>query len=168
MAYTGADRRLRYPPARFRSGNTLFGVEYHGVHQSCGSKDIPSLQTLFLQLGYQTETAILAQRITAPQSMMSALVAETENAVCGVIVINFILPVHENRLWALISALVIEESSRGSGIGQQLLQAAERLARDKQCAQIELSSSEKRIRAHQFYENNGYKEVRKRFVKHLS
>lgn len=101
----------------------LFGVEYHGVHQSCGSKDIPSLQTLFLQLGYQTETAILAQRITAPQSMMSALVAETENAVCGVIVINFILPVHENRLWALISALVIEESSRGSGIGQQLLQS---------------------------------------------
>ncbi len=107
------------------------------------AKDIPSLQTLFLQLGYQTETAILAQRITAPQSMMSALVAETENAVCGVIVINFILPVHENRLWALISALVIEESSRGSGIGQQLLRAAERLARDKQCAQIELSSSEK-------------------------
>ena len=92
------------------------------------AKDIPSLQTLFLQLGYQTETAILAQRITATQSMMSALVAETENAVCGVIVINFILPVHENRLWALISALVIEESSRGSGIGQQLLQAAERLA----------------------------------------
>ena len=128
------------------------------------SKDIPSLKTLFLQLGYQTETAILEQRITAPQSMMSALVAETENAVCGVIVINFILPVHENRLWALISALVIEESSRGSGIGQQLLHAAERLAR----AQIELSSSEKRIRAHQFYENNGYKEVRKRFVKHLS
>ncbi|WP_373271354.1 GNAT family N-acetyltransferase, partial [Klebsiella pneumoniae] len=110
----------------------------------------------------------LAQRITEPQSMMHTLVAEAENTVCGVVVINFILPVHENRLWALISALVIEESSRGSGIGQQLLHAAERLARDKQCAHIELSSSEKRIRAHQFYENNGYKEVRKRFVKHLS
>lgn len=38
------------------------------------AEDIPSLQTLFLQLGYQTETAILAQRITAPQSMMSTLV----------------------------------------------------------------------------------------------
>ena len=109
------------------------------------AKDIPSLQTLFLQLGYQTETAILAQRITAPQRMMSALVAETENAVCGVIVINFILPVHENRLWALISALVIEESSRGSGIGQQLLQAAERLARDKQCAQIVVKKESERI-----------------------
>ena len=41
------------------------------------SKDIPALKTLFLQLGYQTETAIIEQRITAPQSMMSALVAET-------------------------------------------------------------------------------------------
>lgn len=132
------------------------------------SKDIPALKTLFLQLGYQTETAILAQRITEPQSMMHTLVAEAENTVCGVVVINFILPVHENRLWALISALVIEESSRGSGIGHQLLHAAERLARDKQCAHIELSSSENRTRAHQFYETNGYKEVRKRFVKHLS
>jgi hypothetical protein len=34
------------------------------------SKDIPALKTLFLQLGYQTETAILEQRITEPQSMM--------------------------------------------------------------------------------------------------
>lgn len=89
------------------------------------SKDIPALKTLFLQLGYQTETAILEQRITEPQSMMHTLVAEAENTVCGVVVINFILPVHENRLWALISALVIEESSRGSGIGHQLLHAAE-------------------------------------------
>ena len=107
------------------------------------AEDIPSLQTLFLQLGYQTETAILAQRITAPQSMMSTLVAETENAVCGVIVINFILPVHENRLWALISALVIEESSRGSGIGQQLLQAMSASPVINNALQIELSSSEK-------------------------
>ena len=137
-----------------------------------GKKSAQIREILISESAWEEMTCLfapsLAQRITAPQSMMSALVAETENAVCGVIVINFILPVHENRLWALISALVIEESSRGSGIGQQLLQAAERLARDKQCAQIELSSSEKRIRAHQFYENNGYKEVRKRFVKHLS
>ena len=132
------------------------------------SKDIPALKTLFLQLGYQTETAILAQRITEPQSMMHTLVAEAENTVCGVVVINFILPVHENRLWALISALVIEESSRGSGIGQQLPHAAEPPARNKQGAHIELPSSKKKIKAHQFYKKTGYKEVRNRFVKHLS
>jgi hypothetical protein len=42
-------------------------------------------------------------------------VAELDKEVCGVVVINFITPVHENNLWALISALVIDESSRGAG-----------------------------------------------------
>ncbi len=31
----GSGPETRYPPARFRSGNMLFGVEDHGVHQSC-------------------------------------------------------------------------------------------------------------------------------------
>ncbi|HCH38904.1 MAG TPA: hypothetical protein DE191_05160 [Enterobacter sp.] len=39
---------------------------------------------------------------------------------------------------------------------------------EKGCTQIELSGSERRVRAHNFYENNGDKEVRKRFVKRLA
>lgn len=132
------------------------------------SKDVPSLKKLFLQLGYQTDTEILEQRICEPQSTLCTLVAELNKEVCGVVVINFITPVHENSLWALISALVIDESSRGEGIGQQLLIASERIALDKKCSQIELSSNERRTRAHKFYENNGYKEVRKRFVKFIT
>lgn len=132
------------------------------------SKDIPSLKKLFLQLGYQTDTERLDQRISEAQSTFCALVAEIDKEVCGVVVINFITPIHENSLWALISALVIDESSRGTGIGKQLLIASEHIALDKKCSQIELSSSERRTRAHKFYENNGYKEVRKRFVKLLT
>jgi len=132
------------------------------------SKDVPSLKKLFLQLGYQTDTESLEQRIGMAQSTLCTLVAESDKEVCGVVVINFITPVHENSLWALISALVIDESSRGAGVGQQLLIASERIALDKKCSQIELSSSERRTRAHKFYENNGYQEVRKRFVKLLT
>lgn len=131
-------------------------------------KDIPSLKRLFLQLGYKTESASLEQRIREQHDRLCTLVAESEREVCGVIVINFIMPFHENNLWALISALVIDESSRGQGVGQQLLIASERIAVIKKCSQIELSSSEKRVKAHKFYENNGYKEVRKRFVKLLT
>ncbi|KOQ99412.1 GNAT family N-acetyltransferase [Pluralibacter gergoviae] len=133
------------------------------------SKDIPFLQDLFLQLGYQTDAKILEQRISkANNNSLSILVAELDNNVCGTVVINFITPAHEDCLWALISALVIDEISRGTGLGQQLLIAAEQIALKKRCSQIELSSSEKRIRAHNFYESNGYKEVRKRFVKNLN
>jgi ribosomal protein S18 acetylase RimI-like enzyme len=132
------------------------------------TKDIPSLKGLFKQLGYKTDTASLEQRIGEHHDTLCTLVAESDKEVCGVIVINFIMPIHENNLWALISALVIDESSRGEGVGQQLLIASERIAAMRNCSQIELSSSEKRIRAHKFYENNGYKEVRKRFVKTLT
>ncbi|MDY0890187.1 GNAT family N-acetyltransferase [Kosakonia sp. CFBP8986] len=131
-------------------------------------KDIPSLKRLFLQLGYETEHAILEQCLRDQHDTLCTLVAESEKEVCGVIVINFIMPVHENNLWALISALVIDESLRGQGVGQQLLIASERIAAIKRCSQIELSSNETRVKAHKFYENNGYKEVRKRFVKLLT
>jgi len=130
--------------------------------------DIPSLHTLFVQLGYQTDPENLKRHINDANTSFTMLVAEAEQQVCGVVVVNFITPVHENGLWALISALVINESARGAGIGQKLLIAAEQHALDKGCTQIELSSSEKRVRAHNFYENNGYKEVRKRFVKRLA
>ncbi|MBU9849977.1 GNAT family N-acetyltransferase [Rahnella aceris] len=131
-------------------------------------KDISSLKKLFLQLGYQTSSESLKLRINEVHNSLSILVAELDKEICGVVVVNFITPVHENGLWALISALVIDESSRGAGIGQKLLLASERIALDKRCSQIELSSSERRVRAHKFYESNGYKEVRKRFVKVLT
>lgn len=131
-------------------------------------KDISSLKKLFLQLGYQTSSESLKLRINEVHNSLSILVAELDKEICGVVVVNFITPVHENGLWALISALVIDESSRGAGIGQKLLLASERIALDKRCSQIELSSSERRLRAHKFYESNGYKEVRKRFVKVLT
>ncbi|HDT6543430.1 TPA: GNAT family N-acetyltransferase [Kluyvera ascorbata] len=130
-------------------------------------KDIPSLSKLFLQLGYQTEGERLEKHIAQEHPSLSILVAESEKELCGVIVMNFITPLHENSLWALISALVIDESLRGAGIGRKLLIAAEQIALEKGCSQIELSSSERRVRAHKFYEDNGYQEVRKRFVKHL-
>ena len=131
-------------------------------------KDIPSLKNLFLQLVYQTNTDRLRQQINQEDRNITILVAESEKELCGVIVVNFITPVHENGLWALISALVIDESSRGAGIGRKLLIASERIALDKGCSKIELSSNERRVRAHKFYESNGYKEVRKRFVKPLA
>ncbi|RAU52656.1 GNAT family N-acetyltransferase [Pseudocitrobacter sp. RIT415] len=130
-------------------------------------KDIPSLKNLFCQLGYQTDAERLENHINKQDMTINILVAESDKEISGVIVVNFITPIHEDGLWALISALVIDESSRGAGIGQLLLMASEQIALDKGCSQIELSSSESRVRAHTFYETNGYREVRKRFVKRL-
>ncbi|WP_370606139.1 GNAT family N-acetyltransferase [Pantoea ananatis] len=129
--------------------------------------DAPSLHELFIQLGYQTKPDDLCSKINGIGESFNVLVAEFNEKICGVIVVNFICPVHEDGLWAIISALVIDESYRGKGLGKKLLTTSEQLALEKKCSRIELASGEKRIRAHQFYESNGYREVRKRFVKHL-
>ena len=138
------------------------------LHRPAQLHDIPSLITLFHQLGYPTNPDNLGQYISSPDSVTHILVSELNGKICGVLVLHFITPVHETKLWALISALVVDESTRGTGVGQKLLIAAEQIACDRNCSQIELSSSEQRTRAHHFYENNGYKEIRKRFVKILS
>ena len=65
-------------------------------------------------------------------------------------------------------ALVVDEACRGAGAGAQLLAAAEGFAQAHGCAQLELSSSATRTRAHRFYEQNGYQEKRLRFLKVFS
>lgn len=130
-------------------------------------KDAPQLVNLFLQLGYSTSTIKLATLLKDNDAFRKTLVAEAEGKINGVIVFHFLLPIHEDNAWCVISALVVDESARGAGVGERLLAQAEQQAGSMGCSQIELSSSERRERAHQFYQKNGYQEVRKRFVKKL-
>ena len=102
---------------------------------------------------------------TAVASSIHTFVIKDEANVIGVLVLNFIEPLHESCRWAVISALVVDESIRGAGAGAALLEHAENEAIRSGCAHIELSSSESRTRAHQFYLRHGFIEIRKRFVK---
>lgn len=61
----------------------------------------------------------------------------------------------------------MDDAQRSGGIGAALLLAAEAFAREQGCAQLELSSNVARTRAHRFYERQGYREKRMRFVKML-
>lgn len=122
---------------------------------------------LFGQLGYPTTVADLERRWRdrLAAADIRAIVAEDAGGVIGVLVLHLIAPLHESRKWAMISALVVDEAVRGSGAGALLLSYAEQEALRGGCAHIELSSSESRVRAHQFYLRHGFAEVRKRFVK---
>ncbi|CAH5568681.1 TPA: GNAT family N-acetyltransferase [Klebsiella oxytoca] len=129
--------------------------------------DAPGLLVLFQQLGYPIDLDNLQSLLREQNPYRYALIAQVKGRLSGVIVVNLIDPMHEKGRWGLISALVIDESCRGMGVGRILLVEAERIAAASGCRQIELSSSERREQAHKFYQNNGYKEVRKRFLKSL-
>jgi GNAT superfamily N-acetyltransferase len=131
--------------------------------------DAAAVAALFGQLGYQsTADEARSRLIERGGDTVRALVAELEGKVVGIIVVNLIAPLHVAGRWALVSALVTDDAARGAGIGAALLAEAERFAREQGCSRVELSSSERRTRAHAFYRQNGFEEVRKRFVKHLA
>lgn len=133
------------------------------------SEDVERIADLFGQLGYATGPGRVGQQLRALREGASgqAFVVEAEGALVGVAVVHLMRPLHVDAGWALLSALVVDAAHRGAGAGAQLLAAAERFAMEHGCAQLELSSSAARTRAHRFYERNGYREKRLRFLKAL-
>jgi GNAT superfamily N-acetyltransferase len=135
--------------------------------RSAESRDSEKLVELFQQLGYANDVSTLAERLQTRFVGVEdqVFVAEAEDKILGALVVNYIRPLHEKGIWAMISALVVDQSIRSKGVGAALLEHTERHAIEIGCTHIELSSSESRTRAHEFYVRHGFAEVRKRFVR---
>jgi len=80
--------------------------------------DAPGLLVLFQQLGYSVDLDNLQSSLREYNPCRYALIAEVKERLSGVIVVNLIEPMHEKGRWGLISALVIDESCRGMGVGE--------------------------------------------------
>jgi GNAT superfamily N-acetyltransferase len=139
------------------------------IRDFSSSTDVVKASELFGQLGYPTTAETLRVRAAANERdpAVKVLVAEDCERVVGVLVVHLLTPWHEDTRWAVVSALVVDNSARSKGTGALLLHEAETFARAMGCSHLELSSSEARLRAHAFYERAGFREVRKRFVKIL-
>ena len=132
--------------------------------------DASRIAELFVQLEYAATPTELALRL--PRLLRhpdtEVLIAAQDGQVHGVLVLNMLHPLHVPRAWAVISALVVDETQRSQGAGAALVGAAESEAVRRGCAHVELSCSVRRTRAHAFYEAMGFEEVRTRLVKNLA
>ena len=90
-----------------------------------------------------------------------------QNQVLGFI--SFIVHryMHHDRDTGEIIELVVSPECRGQRIGHQLIQEIERIARERNLEQIELSTSTYRKDAHRFYENQGYLKDHYNYTKDL-
>ncbi|UYO02785.1 GNAT family N-acetyltransferase [Paenibacillus sp. PSB04] len=97
------------------------------------------------------------------------LVYEEEGALLGTLTLNICLQaMHGTRPYGLIENIVVHEDHRSNNIGQSLLKYAEEYCRSLHCHKIMLLSHSKRVRAHQFFEREGYDgSVSKGFKKYL-
>jgi GNAT superfamily N-acetyltransferase len=118
---------------------------------------------LFAQLGYPND-AITIERILSHVSERRRILV----GVLGVNVVGFIAIEIRDELadceGAEVLALVVDERERGSGIGSDLLKAAEAWANERGARRIRVRSNVIRTDAHRFYEREGYAPVKSQRV----
>lgn len=131
--------------------------------------DAPRIASLFAALDYPDAVKGLESRLQQQigDAGTEVLVATEGGDTVGVLVMHVFAPLHVARPWAVVSALVVDERYRSLGAGALLIAYAQQVAIARDCAHLELSCSERRTRAHAFYEDQGFVEVRKRLMKKL-
>jgi GNAT superfamily N-acetyltransferase len=113
---------------------------------------------LLRQLGYDITPTELASRIdrvlTNPTHF--AAVAEEGGTIFG-LVHAYERPALETAYAVVVQSLVVDQSVRKTGIGRQLMTAAEAWAKSRGVAQVILHTRVDRDDARSFYERIGYK-----------
>jgi GNAT superfamily N-acetyltransferase len=123
--------------------------------------DAPTLAALAGELGYPTSREALLGRMAALHPTDAALIVSTDDVDvptgwCHVEMRRTLV----EPLSALILGLVVGEEHRSTGIGAELLAAAERWARARGCLRLVVATRITRERAHAFYAREGYEVVK--------
>jgi ribosomal protein S18 acetylase RimI-like enzyme len=97
----------------------------------------------------------LAQILAAPgNAVFVARDPDAEGRIVGSLtLVMFRIP---TALRAWIEDVVVDESARGRGVGEALVQAAVALARERGAKTIDLTSRSSRKAAHRLYEKSGF------------
>jgi GNAT superfamily N-acetyltransferase len=112
---------------------------------------------LIVQLGYDITIDAARRRLVQFLDRVehAVFVATVDERVAGVLHVCVTEALeHEPR--ADIRALVVDEDHRSTGIGERLVEEAERWSRNRRLSMIRVRSNVKRDRARRFYERLGY------------
>lgn len=135
--------------------------------------DAAAVAGLITQLGYPATASDISRRLGYwlgdPASQV--LLAVRDEQVIGCLSLHAVPFLERTGRWARIESFVIDEAARGAGAGTTLLAAAEDLAREWGCLDMEVTSARSRAGAHAFYKQAGYTDhcaQSGRFLKALS
>ena len=127
--------------------------------------DAPALAALFGELGYPTPAVQMPRRMerlwTDPRAR--AFVAVEGDALVGAATVHLHTTLHAEGEIAQLTALVVTEARRGSGIGHRLVEAVRQFAVERGCERLYVTTAERRAGAHAFYEGLGWEYTGRRY-----
>jgi GNAT superfamily N-acetyltransferase len=132
-----------------------------------GIADATAIAALMTQLGYpSTPTQIearLARMLAHPDYI--ALVAEAEDGVVALVLVHLEHGLEYDAIYGRIMGLVVDERWRGRGLGKRLMWHVEQWCKAQGAGRIVLTSANRRVDAHKFYDAIGYERTGIRFAK---
>lgn len=131
--------------------------------------DLAAITGLVGQLGYPSEESAVAGRLErlAADPRSWVYVAVDGERVVGLASVHVMPVLERDDPTARITAMVVDEVARRSGVGRALLERLEEVARAQGCAKIYLTTRYEREDAVAFYRRMGYEDTSLRFVKDL-
>jgi GNAT superfamily N-acetyltransferase len=130
--------------------------------------DAPALATLLGELGYPARADQVRARMTrllGGGASDEVFVASRDDDAIGMLSVHRFEALHDNAPVALITALVVAEKARGSGVGRQLVGRAVDTARRWGCTRLLVTTHVRRAGAHAFYERIGFEFTGRRYVR---
>jgi GNAT superfamily N-acetyltransferase len=133
----------------------------------CEDKDLPDVVELITQLAevstggkeFQVNSfRKMFQKMEALPEMYANYVYESDGKVAGFISVVFYMTFFHRVGTAQVNELVVDKHSRGQGIGQALMQAAEQEARRRGMDELEVGTEQENLSARQFYRKYGFDE----------
>jgi GNAT superfamily N-acetyltransferase len=119
-------------------------------------------------LGYPAATGDVRRRLEALETDRDwVFVVDLDGDVSGLIAVHVIPLIHADGYVARITALVVKERARKTGVGRQLVAAARTFARQTGCIRLEVTSADGSADAHAFYTTVGFHVDERRFVMDL-
>jgi GNAT superfamily N-acetyltransferase len=132
--------------------------------------DSNAIESLLDQLDYPHTSGFLKQKMEMifQNPLVSLLVYELDGEVMAFMVLEFLVQLGLKGDIARIGYFSVDGNYRSKGIGREMEQYAEELARERKCDRIEVHCHERRKEAHRFYYRQGYVESPKYLMKLLA
>ena len=125
------------------------------------------IQALLVQLGYNASIAEVKTGLNSQDPHSHLYVATLEGRVIAFmsLIYFYYFPILNQN--CRITAIVVDEQVRKTGVGRQLIQFAQVKARQHACAQLEVTTSLERKATQAYYEHNGFIKTSFRYYMNL-
>jgi len=129
--------------------------------------DAERISALMSELGYQASSQLIERKLLVLGKSANDLVLAVDDneTVIGVVSLHVQEMFHQEGRLGRITSLVIDEQYRGIGVGTLLVSEADRFFKRSVCVRAEVTSGDHRPQAHMFYQQQGYQQDERRFLK---